>query len=114
MKIHIEHFASSYSITFHSDESEYDVENFGSLDAAIAYAQEEIDVRCQAIFAIIWDSNTGEVYASCSWDDESIPEEDYPDYDEDNYWDDGCPVEDWGYNEDEGFDPYLGEYTWDC
>ena len=71
-------------------------------------------MRCQATFATIWDSNTGEVYASCSWDDEFIPEEDYPDYDEDNYWDDGCPIEDWNYNEDEGFDPYLGEYTWDC
>lgn len=102
MKIHIEHFATSYSITFHSGESEYDVENFGSLDAAIAYAQEEIDVRCQATFATIWDGNTGEVYASCWWDDESIPEEDYGDWD------------DWGYNEDEGFDPYMGEYTWDC
>lgn len=22
--------------------------------------------------------------------------------------------EDWGYNEDEGFDPYEGCYTWDC
>ena len=21
---------------------------------------------------------------------------------------------DWGFNEDEGFDPYAGEYTWDC
>ena len=21
---------------------------------------------------------------------------------------------DWGFNEDEGFDPYMGEYTWDC
>ena len=102
MRVHIEHFASSYSITFHSDESEYDVENFSSLDAALAYAEEEIDVRCQATFATIWDSNTGEVYASCSWDDESIPEEDY------GAWDD------WGYNEDEGFDPYMGEYTWDC
>ena len=102
MKIHIEHFATSYSITFHSGESEYDVENFGSLDAAIAYAQEEIDVRCQATFASIWDANTGELYATCSWDDESIPEEDY------GAWDD------WGYNEDEGFDPYMGEYTFDC
>lgn len=102
MKIHIEHFASSYSITFHTEDSEYDVENFTSLDAALAYAQEEIDVRCQAVFASIWDSNTGEVYASCSWDNESIPEEDY------GAWDD------WGYNEDEGFDPYMGEYTWDC
>lgn len=24
------------------------------------------------------------------------------------------PDYDWGYNEDEGFDPYMGEYTWDC
>lgn len=22
--------------------------------------------------------------------------------------------EDWGYNEDEGFDPYEGAYTYDC
>lgn len=102
MKIHIEHFATSYSITFHSDENKYDVENFGSLDAAIAYAQEEIDVRCQATFASIWDVNTGELAATCWWDDESVPEEDC------GAWDD------WGYNEDEGFDPYLGEYTWDC
>lgn len=99
MRVHIEHFASSYSITFHTEDSEYDVENFTSLDAALAYAEEEIDVRCQALFASIWDSNTGEVYASCSWNDESIPEEDYGD---------------WDYNEDEGFDPYLGQYTWDC
>lgn len=33
-------------------------------------------------------------------------------WDED-YSDDGA-YDDWGYNEDEGFDPYLGEYTWDC
>ena len=99
MRVHIEHFATSYSITFHSDENEYDVENFGSLDDALAYAEEEIDVRCQATFASIWDANTGELYATCSWDNESIPEEDYGD---------------WDYNEDEGFDPYLGEYTWDC
>ena len=48
MKIHIENYATSFGITFHSGDSEYDVENFGSLDDALAYAQEEIDVRCQA------------------------------------------------------------------
>lgn len=98
MQIHIEHFASSYSITFHSDldNMPYDVENFGSLDDALAYAEEEIDKRCQAIFATIWDSNTGEVYATCAADSNT---------------DDDV---DWGYNEDEGYDPYLGEYTWDC
>lgn len=65
MKIHIEHFATSYGITFYNEDSEYDVENFGSLDDALAYAEEEIDVRCQATFAAIWDSNTGELYATC-------------------------------------------------
>lgn len=102
MRVHIEHFATSYSITFHGAIS-YDVESFGSLDDALAFAEEEIDVRQQATFASIWDNNTGEVYATCSSDDESTSEED-----------DGCPVEDWDYNEDEGFDPYLDEYTWDC
>ena len=103
MRVHIENYATSFSITFHSDENEYEVENFGSLDAALAYAEEEIDVRQQATFASIWDANTGELYVTCSSDSE-----------EDNYCDDGCPIEDWDYNEDEGFDPYLGEYTWDC
>ena len=102
MRIHIEHFDTSYSITFHSDEGMYDVENFGSLDDALAYAEEEIDVRQQATFASIWNANTGELCATCWWDDESVPEEDY------GAW------EDWDYNEDEGFDPYMGEYTWDC
>lgn len=42
-----------------------------------------------------------------SWDEwlqcDSVQE----DEEEDTY-------EDWGYNEDEGFDPYAGMYTWDC
>ena len=38
-----------------------------------------------------------------SWDEwlNTPEEESEPDYD-------------WGYNEDEGFDPYAGGYTWDC
>ena len=28
------------------------------------------------------------------------------------YLEDDCDY-DWGYNEDEGFDPYAGCYTWD-
>jgi hypothetical protein len=95
MRVHIEHFATSYSITFHGTIS-YDVESFGSLDDALAFAEEEIDVRQQATFATIWDSNTGEVYATCAADSNT---------------DDDV---DWDYNEDEGYDPYLGEYTYDC
>jgi hypothetical protein len=38
----------------------------------------------------------------CGFDEEDIAEEDCGEWD------------DWGYNEDEGFDPYMGEYTFDC
>ena len=100
MKIHIENYTTSFGITFHSGDNEYDVENFWSLDDALAYAQEEIDVRQQATFASIWDAHTGELAATC-WAETVEEEDSYPD-------------EDWGYNEDEGFDPYMGEYTRDC
>lgn len=80
---------------------------FDDVNAALAYCEEEIDVRQQAISAAIWDADTGEVYVVCGFDEEDIAEEDYGPED-DGAWDD------WGYNEDEGFDPYLGEYTWDC
>lgn len=44
---------------------------------------------------------------------------DYELYDGDYEYEDGDylddePDYDWGYNEDEGFDPYAGCYTWDC
>lgn len=49
---------------------------------------------------IIYDANTGEVLAECLPDD--IEEDDDPDY------------RDWDYNEDMGFDPYMGCYSDDC
>ena len=75
---------------------------FDDVNAALAYCEEEIDVRQQAISATIWDADTAEVYVVCGFDEEDIAEEDYGEWD------------DWGYNEDEGYDPYLGEYTFDC
>ena len=45
---------------------------------------------------VVCDSNTGELIAECD-SDRSDP-----------------TPEDWGYNEDEGFDPYMGCYTDDC
>lgn len=33
------------------------------------------------------------------------------DWSDDDDDEDDC---DWGYNEDEGFDPYEGCYSWDC
>ena len=39
--------------------------------------EEEIDVHQQAISAVIWDTMTGEVYATCGFDEDDIAEEDY-------------------------------------
>ena len=103
MKIHIVNNARSFTVSYWNDEASWEDPNpYSLIDAAVAAAKNEIDVRQQALGAHILDTETGEIYATCYWDDESILEEDYPDYD------------DWDYNEDEGFDPYLGEYTWDC
>ena len=45
--------------------------------------------------------------------------DDFELYDGDYEYEDGEYLDDepdyhWGYNEDEGFDPYAGCYTWDC
>jgi len=75
---------------------------FANIDDALAYCEEQIDIQQQYLYGNVFDVYTGEILAHCSWDDKSTPEEDY------GTW------EDWNYNEDEGFDAYLGEYTWDC
>jgi len=105
-------FANHYNccVTFcNEDDGMYDAPApFEDINAALAYCKEEIDVRQQAISAVIWDALTGEVYATCGFDEEDIPEEDDP-YDvewDDHYWDDGCPIDD---DVDESFyDPYAG------
>lgn len=85
------------------DSWEYQSE-FKTLKEAIDWATFMIDdgvglIQHDAIHEIIiWDVNTGEVLAECS-PDVSDSDEEY---------------EDWGYNEDMGFDPYLGCYTDDC
>lgn len=60
---------------------------FANINDALAYCEEEIDVRQQAISAAIWDTNTGEVYVTCGFDEDDIAEEDYfpDDVDESNY-----------------------------
>ena len=51
-------------------------------------------MRQQAISAVIWDTMTGEIYATCSWDEDDIAEEDYP------IWDDDV--------DESNYDPYAG------
>ena len=94
------------SVTFcNEDDGLYDAPApFEDINAALAYCEEEIDVRQQAISAVIWDTLTGEVYATCGWDENDIPEEDYPSWDDD-YWDDGCPIDD---VDESNYDPYAG------
>lgn len=102
--------------------------DFSDINAAIAWLEEEIDVKQQAVGGSVYDLNTGELYATCSWDDGSIPEEDYGSWDDndpydvewdDHYWDDGCPIEDASYLGEDGYaidddvdesnyDPYAG------
>jgi hypothetical protein len=100
MKVHIYNSARSFLVSYWNDDSEWeDALPYSDIDSAVAAAENEIDVRQQAIGAHIIDAETGEIYVTCTWDDDSIPEEDYGD---------------WDYNEDIGFDPYMGCYTDDC
>lgn len=115
MKINI-YNTKPCKVTFcNEDDGMYDAPYpFDNLNAALAYCEEEIDVRQQAISAAIWDADTGEVYAVCGFDEDDIAEEDYPSWDDndpydvewdDHYWDDGCPNDD---VDESNYDPYAG------
>ena len=74
-----------------------------TLDDALKYVDCIFDdatlFRCECVDSVhIINSDTGELIAECE-PDGPIPVED------------DC---DWGYNEDEGFDPYEGCYSYDC
>jgi len=80
-----------------------------TLQDAVDYCEMIFDdgtpIRSRSISKItVCDSFTGEICAECERDDAPTDSEiDNPNYDPD-----------WGFNEDEGFDPYLGCYTEDC
>ena len=80
-------------------------EQYKTLGEAIAVADVILhhDYPMSAKCIDIWDSNTGEILAQCF--NKRFDEEEEPSRDEDY---------DWDYNEDEGYDPYEGCYTWDC
>ena len=82
----------------------------GTLQEAVDYVKGFFDdltaIREEDIRQIlIIDSHTGEILAECYHDPECGPTE--VNFENENY------DPDWGYNEDVGFDPYLGCYTWD-
>lgn len=114
MKIHIYNNARSFVVCYWNDDAEWEDDcPYSTIDAAMEAAKNEIDVRQQAIGAHITDAETGEIYVTCTWDENDIPEEDYSAWDDD-YWDDGCPVEDYDADIEMGFNPYLGAYDYDC
>lgn len=79
-------------------------EHFKTLAEAIFYAESIFDTQGDAERIIIWDTNTGEILAECTPD---------PNYEESNFENENYDS-DWGYNEDMGYDPYMGCYTDDC
>ena len=73
---------------------------FKTLKEAIEWAEAQIEEHLNFInisHIYITDDSTAEVLAEC------FPDEDEPD-----------DYDDWGYNEDMGFDPYMGCYSDDC
>lgn len=96
------HTCATVSVTLSNDSHTWDAPfDFHSINDALAFVENEIDVRLQALHATIWDTNTGELYVTCSAD---VPEEEEEENDS----------SDWGFNEDMGFDPYMGCYSDDC
>lgn len=109
MRINIYNSARSFTVCYWNDDSEWeDACPYSTIDAAVEAARNEIDVRQQALGAHIIDTETGEIYVTCTWDENDIPEEDYGPQDiewDDHYWDDGCPIDD---VDESNYDPYAG------
>lgn len=57
---------------------------------------------------ILFEDGESREYSRCDTDDLNNWDEDWDEENED------FEDSDWDYNEDEGFDPYEGCYTWDC
>lgn len=95
MKINIYNSARSFTVCYWNDDAEWeDACPYSTIDAAVEAARNEIDVRQQAIGAHIYDTETGELYVTCHWDEDDIPEEDY------GPWDDDV--------DESNYDPYAG------
>jgi len=84
-----------------------------TLQDAVDYAEslfnDETCIHAHAIEKImICDRHTGEICAECEPSPFCVGAEEYQEASLDSF------DEDWDYNEDEGFDPYLRCYTDDC
>lgn len=104
-------YGSSYEIVISTKTAEvyrYNIDN-AVLQVAVDFVEsvfaDETALHSELISeALICDAHTGEILAEC------VPDSDYEesDFENENY-DSG-----WWYNEDMGYDPYMGCYTDDC
>ena len=103
MKLTIDYATSCYATIYEANGDSWQFgHRFTKLADAIDWARFHIEARpisFEISVIYICDANTGEILATCE------PETEGPTATED--WEDN-------YNEDEGFDPYLGCYTDDC
>ena len=105
-------YGSAFEIRIATVTNEVFTNEFGSgtLNDAVEYVNDIFEdatpIRAEFVKQIlVIDAHTGEILAECYPDPECGPTE--ADFENENY------DPDWGYNEDTGFDPYLGCYTWD-
>ena len=108
MKVFIENYASSFGVALMTEDGKeyYAPTYFSNINDALAFCEDEIDNRLQAVSGVVFNADTGELYATChadNYDGDGI--EDYTDcteYEE-------CWPEDFPDDVDETFyDPYAG------
>lgn len=96
---------SAYITSVRGNVFQYDFFHYATLDECKRWAKNALDdnlmeIPAQLISKISFcDANTAELLMTCERDEEEAKAED--------------PLE-WNFDEDLGFDPYLGEYTYDC
>ena len=102
--LHYSTFMSAIITTFTANSYTFDFWECLDLQKAKEWAacafDDCIDIPAKRITKITFiDRETGELLMECEPESEEEDDEGY---------------DDWGYNEDEGFDPYEGCYTYDC
>lgn len=96
---------SAYITSVRGNVFQCDFFPYATLDECKRWAKNALDdnlmeIPAQLISKISFcDANTAELLMTCERDEEEAKAED--------------PLE-WNFDEDLGFDPYLGEYTYDC
>lgn len=105
MKINFENYGEFYCtlININGDSVDYRASHPHTLKECTDFIENRMSFCRSVILGVICDWNTGEIVAT-------IEQEHEPDY---SIYERQLDC-DWGYNEDMGYDPYMGCYTDDC